>query len=94
VRKARVIGVVAVVGGVVFGFAGGEYGTLDWWQLKRQIADEQTALDSLTIEVDSLKKELRAIERDPAEVERVARERYGMLRPGELLFQVQEPEQP
>jgi cell division protein FtsB len=94
VRKARVVGLVAVVGGVVFGFAGGEYGTLDWWQLKRQIAGEQAALDSLSVEVDSLRKELRAIQRDPAEVERVAREKYGMLRPGELLFQIQEPEQP
>jgi cell division protein FtsB len=91
VRKARVVGLVAVVGGVAFGFAGGEYGTLDWWQLRGQISAEQEALDSLAIEVDSLKKEVRAIQRDPAEVERVAREKYGMLRPGELLFQIQEP---
>ncbi len=93
-RKARVVGLVAVAGGVTFGFAGGEYGTLDWWQLRRQIRAEQAALDSLTIEVDSLQKAVRAIQRDPAEVERVAREKYGMLRPGELLFQIQEPEQP
>jgi cell division protein FtsB len=94
VRKGRVVGLVAVVGGVVFGFAGGEYGTLDWWQLHSQIKAEQAALDSLTADVDSLTKVVRAIERNPAEVERVAREKYGMLRPGELLFQIQEPEQP
>jgi len=94
VRKGRVVGLVAVLGGVTFGFAGGEYGTLDWWQLRRQIRAEQAALDSLTVEVDSLKKEVRAIERDPAEVERVAREKYGMLRPGELLFLIQELPQP
>ena len=86
------VGLVAVVGGVAFGFAGGECGTLDWWQLKREITAEQTALDSRTVDVDSLKQEVQAIERDPAEVERVAREKYGMLRPGELLFQIQEPE--
>jgi cell division protein FtsB len=92
VRKARVVGLVAVVGGVAFGFAGGEYGTLDWWQLHREIGAEQAALDSLSADVDSLKQEVQAIEHDPAEVERVAREKYGMLRPGELLFQIQEPQ--
>jgi cell division protein FtsB len=31
---------------------------------------------------------------NPAEVERIARERYGMIRPGEIMFQVDIPDEP
>jgi cell division protein FtsB len=84
--RKRALATVAVVGGLAFGFAGGEYGTVDWWQLKRDLAAERAALDSLRAETDSLERELRLLERDPATQERVAREKFGMIRPGELLF--------
>ena len=78
-----------ILGGVVFGFAGGEYGTLDWWQLKRQVREERAAIERLKAEIDSLRKEAEALERDPATQERVARESFGMLRPGEILYRVE-----
>ena len=78
-----------MLGGVAFGFAGGEYGTLDWWQLKRQLREEQAAVERLTAEIDSLRKEAEALERDPVTQERVAREAFGMLRPGEILYRVE-----
>jgi cell division protein FtsB len=78
-----------VVGGVVFGFAGGEYGTLDWWQLRRQVRDERAAVERLKLEIDSLRQEAEALERDPVTQERVAREAFGMLRPGEILYRVE-----
>jgi cell division protein FtsB len=84
--RRKALALVAVVGGLAFGFAGGEYGTLDWWQMKRDLAAEQAALDSLKTETDSLARELRLLERDPATQERMAREKFGMIRPGELLF--------
>jgi cell division protein FtsB len=82
-----------VAGGVTFGFAGGEYGTLDWWQLKRELARERQAVERLDLEIDSLRREAEALERDPVTQERVAREAFGMLRPGEILYRV-EPVKP
>jgi hypothetical protein len=38
--------------------------------------------------VDSLERLARAIERDPRVQERVARERFGMLRKGEFLYRL------
>jgi cell division protein FtsB len=55
---------------------------------------ERAALDSLRAEIDSLEIALRLLQRDPVTLERVARERYGMLRPGEIMFQVEIPEEP
>jgi len=89
VSRTRVAGVVLVLGGVGFGFAGGEYGTLDWWQLTRQVREERAAVERLMTEIDSLQKEAEALERDPVTQERVAREAFGMLRPGEILYRVE-----
>jgi cell division protein FtsB len=89
--RARRLAVVAVLGGVGFGAFGGEYGTFDWWKLRRDLTRETAVLDSLRAEMDSLRTEARLLERDPETQERVARERFGMLRPGELMFVIEEP---
>jgi cell division protein FtsB len=94
VTRTRLLATVGIVGGLAFGVAGGEYATWDWWQLRREVRAERAALDSLRREIDSLEIALRLLQRDPATVERVARERYGMLRPGEIMFQVEIPEEP
>ncbi|HWP36657.1 MAG TPA: septum formation initiator family protein [Gemmatimonadales bacterium] len=88
-NRLRIAAVVMAVGGVGFGFAGGEYGTLDWWQLKRDLERERQAVERLDLEIDSLQREAEALERDPVTQERVAREQFGMLRPGEILYRVE-----
>lgn len=88
--RGRLAALIAVLGGLVFGFAGGEYGTFDWLQLRREVRAELAAMDQLRAENDSLRAVATGLERDPAVQERTARERYGMLRPGELLFRVEE----
>jgi len=67
---------------------GGEYGTRDLLSLRRQVREEQARISRLRIEVDSLQKVLQALRTDPSVQERVAREQYGMIRDGELLYQV------
>lgn len=88
-RRSRIAVVVVAAGGLVFGFAGGEYSTWDWWSLKRQIRQEQEAIRRLRVELDSLRRLAEALESDPATQERVAREAFGMLRPGEILYRVE-----
>jgi cell division protein FtsB len=82
----------AVIAGLAFAlyFAvqGGEYGTFDLIQLRREEAQESTNVARLKQLVDSLGKVAHAIERDPRMQERVARERFGMLRKGEFLYRL------
>ncbi len=87
--RGRIAALVVLVGGVAFGALGGEYGTLDWWQLKRQVRAERAAIATLRRELDSLRAEAEALERDPATQERVAREQFGTIRPGEVLYRVE-----
>ena len=73
---------------VAFALEGGEYGTRDLLALKRQIRDEHDRIAELRRELDSLTRLGRALKTDPGTQERYARELYGMLRPGERLYQV------
>ena len=40
-------------------------------------------------EIAALRAEVAALKRDPAEVARIAREDLGLIRPGEVVFEVQ-----
>ncbi|HET6370655.1 MAG TPA: septum formation initiator family protein [Nitrospiria bacterium] len=52
-------------------------------QFKRQMEEEQV---SLTEENERLRQEIEALRSDPAAIERAARERLGMARPGEIVY--------
>ncbi|MFQ5705461.1 MAG: septum formation initiator family protein, partial [Gemmatimonadales bacterium] len=88
-NKGRVIALAAVLGGFTFGAFGGEYRLIDWWQLKRQVHEEDSALVALRHEIDSLAAYAEALEHDSATQERVAREKFGMLRDGEIVYLVE-----
>ena len=84
-RLAALVGALVLVALAVFG---GEYGTLDWLKLRRQLAEERQAVRELQVELDSLAKVARALETDSAAQERAAREEFGMIRDGELLYRL------
>jgi len=78
-----------VAGGLAFGAMGGEYSTLNWWQLKREVRGQLDAIVRLEGEIDSLEAWAVQIETDAIIQERVARERFGMIRNGETLYRVE-----
>jgi cell division protein FtsB len=79
---------VGLLFALYFAFQGGEYGTLDLLQLRREEAEERAAVERLRRLVDSLSRVATAIERNPRVQERVAREKFGMLREGEFLYRL------
>jgi cell division protein FtsB len=84
-RWAIIIGLASAL---YFAFQGGEYGTLDLLQLRREEAEERAEVLRLQQVVDSLTKAAIAIELDPRVQERVARERFGMIKKGEFLYRL------
>ena len=82
--------VLALVVMVLLGFAleGGTYGTRNLLALRGQLQDEKDRIAALRREVDSLQRVAHALKTDARTQERVAREVYGMIRPGEILYQV------
>ena len=84
-RWATIIGLASAL---YFALQGGEYGTLDLLQLRREEAEEQADVLRLQALVDSLTTAAIAIELDPRMQERVARERFGMIKKGEFLYRL------
>lgn len=80
---------VAVVLGMAFyAVEGGEYGTTDLLALKGQVRRAREDIVRLRNEADSLRRLETALKTDAVLQEKVARELYGMIRPGEILYQV------
>jgi cell division protein FtsB len=88
VTHIRVAGLAGGVALVVLAVWGGEYGTADWITIRRQLADERAAVAALRVDLDSLAKLAHDLETNPAVQERVAREQFGMIRDGEVLYRV------
>ncbi|HEX8243374.1 MAG TPA: septum formation initiator family protein [Longimicrobium sp.] len=85
-RGRHLLAGAALAVALYFSVWGGEFSVFDLARVKRQ---RQAARDSAAAyrrEADSLKAQAAKLERDPATIERVARERFGMIRPGETLY--------
>jgi cell division protein FtsB len=76
----------ALLAGVAF--QAGEYSTLDWLMLRGRLARERQAVRELEVELDSLARRARALDSDPVAQERAAREEFGMIRNGEVLYRL------
>ena len=70
---------------------GGEYSVLEVSRVKKQQAQLTQQLDDLKEENDSLKIYVQKLESDSVTIEKLARERYGMIRDGEILYRVTAP---
>jgi len=86
VTRARWVAVLLVAAALYFAVQGGEYSTLQWLELRKRERAEAALVQLLSREVDSLSRVKKRVETDPAVQERVARELYGMLRPGEVEY--------
>ena len=68
---------------VVFG---GEHSLLDVRRARADLAAAAIELDRLRVANDSLRAMADSLETDPAMLERLARERFGLIRDGEVLY--------
>ena len=92
VRRLVFRGVLAVVW-VAAGYYllfGGVYSVLDMGDLEREHATSLERADSLIRLADSLVMRGDSLESDPAAIERIAREKHGLVREGEELYRFRE----
>jgi cell division protein FtsB len=72
---------------LAYAVEGGEYGTSDLLTQREAKAALEDSLDALRAEVDSLQGELKVVNTDPVRLERMAREKWGMVKGDkELLY--------
>ena len=77
-----------------FVVAGGEYSIPDARRAEAELAARRAEIAAMREETDSLRHRIEALRGDDELLERVARERYGFIRDGEVLYRITEPETP
>ena len=83
------------VGLLVFALVGGEYDVQDLLERTERRVALDVELEELRAVRDSLRVQLDLLANDPATLERVAREEFGMVRGDkELLYRFAEPDEP
>ena len=76
---------------VYYALFGGEYSLWELRKARKEIQAQEQELFLLRDEVDSLRARADSLENDSATIERLAREKYGMIRDGEVLYRMAEP---
>lgn len=79
-----------VLGVILYLFIGGDEGLLEIRRQAKVLAVLQERVAQLEVENDSLRQILTMLEHDKDYIEKVAREEYGMVKPGEKIYRLQE----
>lgn len=86
-KKMKTWALIAIAAlAVYFAAFGGEYTLPELRALDRSAESLEEEIVALRAAADSLQDFATRLERDPRTLERVARERYGMIREGEILY--------
>ncbi|MDG1900417.1 MAG: septum formation initiator family protein [Candidatus Marinimicrobia bacterium] len=64
-------------------------GFLTLWNLKKEKIEIQQDINSLRQQISSLEKEAEKLEFDEKYIEKIAREKFRMSKPGEKVFKVE-----
>ena len=85
--------VPAVIGlALYFALFGGEYSLLESRAIRAGAREDAVELADLESRIDSLSAWADSLESDSSALERLARERYGMIRDGEVLYRFADPD--
>lgn len=76
---------------LVFFVEGGEYGTSDLWRQRGEQEALAAEVEMLRDSVAAMQAIVKAAQTDTVLLERLAREQWGMVRPGEILYWVRDP---
>jgi cell division protein FtsB len=69
---------------------GGEYGLVELRRVRDELDAERQRLVDVQAEVERLRARVDSLENDSATIERIAREKWGMIRPGEKLYRFED----
>ncbi|MEX1181680.1 MAG: septum formation initiator family protein [Gemmatimonadota bacterium] len=94
-RGRLLLGTILLAGAAYFAVFGGDYDLFDLRRVRHERALEQARAESTRADVARLRARRDSLATDSATIERLARERYGLVRDGERLYRfADEPDEP
>jgi cell division protein FtsB len=91
-RFARLVLPGLLLAAVYYAVFGGEYSVFELHRTRADLAAERLTLVDLEAQIDSMSAWADSLRNDPLTIERVARERFGMIREGETLYRFAVPD--
>ncbi len=79
---------------VAYSYFGGSYGLIQLWRLKQRQVSLDREVMRLQVQQDSLRREIQLLQTDTTYIEKLARERYQMGKPGEEIYTFVKPQKP
>jgi len=86
--------VVSVLLLLQWAFWFGKGGMLEWWQLRQREQEFAAQNMQMAKQNQRLAAEVSDLQRGTAAMEELARNRFGLIRPGETFYQLITPEKP
>ena len=93
-RGRRLLAAAGLLVAGYFAVQGGDYSLWDMLRLRRDRAALESRLAAVRAQNDSLREFADRLEHQDTAVERIAREQFGMIREGELLYRFAPPPAP
>lgn len=87
-RWKRLVFPGIVAGALYVAVAGGEHSLTDARRARAELAGRHAELRAVRHEIDSLRARTDSLRRHDGALERLARERYGLIRDGEYLYRI------
>ena len=89
-KKAAILASIIVVVGLLVGSLFGDRGLLQLVSQRERADDLAREIEQLKADNSRLAADIGALRRDPAAIEKIAREELGLVRPGETVFVIRE----
>jgi cell division protein FtsB len=95
-RRRRVVNTLLVFATIVLFVDAlvGDKGVVERVRARHEYEREAATLEGIRRENQAMRDQIQRLKDDPAAIESIAREELGLIRPGELLFILREPQKP
>ena len=87
----KIVIAIGLVASVLYLLLGAEDSLLDVRVARQQLVQAEAKMARLAAENDSLQQALWRLENDPTYLEKIAREEYGLVKPGERVYHLPLP---
>ena len=87
----KYVGLVLLAGVVlvlVYVFLFGDYGVYRIWKQRQEIAQLERRIEELRLQKEELDRQIHFLKSDPQYIEKIAREEYGLVKEGEILYKM------
>jgi cell division protein FtsB len=89
-RVRYLLGVLLLAGAAYYALFGGDYSLRELRRIREETAQEAVSLAEVRAEIERLEARADSLANDEGTIERIARERWGLIRPGERLYRFED----